>query len=258
MILDEIVHNKRREVEDGKRRRPRTEIERQLACVSGARDFLGALRAKARPAVIAECKRASPSRGLIRDPYDPVAIARSYEANGAAAISVLTDEKYFQGSLADLTAVRNAVSLPVLRKDFIIDEYQIFEARAAGADVILLIAAILGAAQMRDLIEVVRTLGMQALVEVHDEREIERAAAANTGVIGVNNRNLDTLEVDLRTTGRLMPLLPPDALVVSESGIKSREDIAYLREVGVGAVLVGERFMSAPDPGRALAELINM
>ena len=257
MILDTIIENTRREVAARRKATPLSELEAQAKTAGAARDFAGALRAKPRPAVIAECKRASPSRGLIRDPYDPVAIARSYEANGAAAISVLTDERFFQGSLAHLAAVRGAVAVPVLRKDFTIDEFQIIEARAARADVVLLIAAILDRPHLRDLVACVRETGLQALVEVHDARELDRAAESNTGVIGVNNRNLDTLKVDLRQTERLVPLMPPGVLVVAESGIRSRDDLAFVREAGASAVLIGEHFMSAPDPGQALAELLK-
>jgi len=279
MILNEIVANKRREVEARRKQVPQQQLEQRLGDVEVPRNLLEALRKpkgkspstgeppafqsqiqnpKSKIAVIAECKRSSPSRGLIRDPYDPVAIAKTYEASGASAISVLCDERYFGGSLDHLAAVHHAVALPVLCKDFILDEYQIIEARAAGADAVLLIAAILDAAQMRDLIEIVWALRMHALVEVHDAEEVERAAESNTGIIGINNRNLDTLEVDLRQTERLMPLLPAGVLVVSESGIRSRDDVAYLRGLGVGAVLVGERLMSSPDPGRALAELMGV
>jgi len=257
MILDQIVENKRREVEERKKRRSLRDLEKIAGEAEVPRNLLDALRSKPRPAVIAECKKASPSRGLIRDPYNPVAIARAYEAGGAAAVSVLTDEKYFGGSIGDLESVHSAVRIPVLCKEFIIDEYQVIEARAAGADAVLIIAAILDAARMRELIDLVWSLRMHALVEVHDESEIERAADSNTGIIGINNRNLDTLEVDLRQTERLMPLLPEGVLVVSESGIHSRADIEHLRTLGVGAVLVGEHLMSAEDPGVALAELVG-
>jgi len=279
MILDEIVAHKRREIATRKKRAPQRELEQRLGQIEVPRNLLDVLRKrnsapsiqdsalvspqsktqnlKSKIAVIAECKRSSPSRGLIRDPYDPAAIARSYEANGAAAISVLTDKKYFGGALDHLKAVHFAVRVPVLRKEFILDEYQIFEARAAGADAVLLIAAILDRAQMRDLLDIVWALRMHALVEVHDAREIERAAESNTGIIGINNRNLDTLEVDLRHTERLLPLLPANVLIVSESGIRSRDDLTYLCGLGVHAVLVGEHFMSATDPGKALAELMG-
>jgi len=265
MILDEIVKDKRREIKARKKRLPPHELELRIGRVEPPRNFLAALRnpqsaiqnLKSKMGVIAECKHASPSRGLIRDPYDPVAIARSYEANEAAAISVLTDEKYFGGSIEHLEAVHRAVKLPVLCKEFILDEYQILEARAAGADAVLLVAAILDRVQLRDLADVVWALRMHALVEVHDADEMERVAESNTGIIGINNRDLRTLEVDLRHTERLLPLLPANVLVVSESGIRSREDIAYLRGLGVGVVLVGEHLMAASDPGRALAELIG-
>jgi indole-3-glycerol phosphate synthase len=279
MILDDIVAHKRLEIAARKKQLPQHELEQRLGQIEVPRNFLEALRTrrsavsdqqsainhkqseignrKSKIAIVAECKRSSPSRGVIRDPYDPVAIARSYETNGAAAISVLTDEKYFGGSLEHLDAVHRAVTIPVLRKEFIFDEYQIFEGRAAGADAVLLIAAILDRAQLRDLIDVVWALRMHALVEVHDPKEIERAAESNTGVIGVNNRDLDSLEVDIRQTAWLMPLLPAGVVVVSESGIRTRDDLAYLRGLGVHAVLIGERFMSAADPGKALAELMG-
>lgn len=258
MILDEIIENTRREVGARKAQVPQGELEARLGEVEPPRGFRAALeRAEPKPAIIAECKHASPSRGVIREPYDPVAIARAYEANGASAISVLTDANFFQGSLGDLTAVRGAVCVPVLRKDFIVDEYQVVEARAAGADCILLIACVLDSRQMHDLVQAVRAMEMDALVEVHHEREIEKAAEFNTGIIGVNNRNLDTLKVDLRQTERMMPLLPDDVLAVGESGIHSRDDLAYVRDCGVGAVLIGEHFMSADDPGAALAALIR-
>jgi len=263
MILDEIAANKRLEIEARKKQAPQRELEQRLGRMETPRNLLDALRQskivnrKSTIAVIAECKRASPSRGLIRDPYDPVAIARSYEANGASAISVLTDEKYFGGSVEHLEAVHRAVKLPVLCKEFILDEYQVFEVRAAGADAVLLIAALLDGERMRDLIDVIWALRMHALVEVHDADEIERAAESNTGIIGINNRNLDTLEVDLRQTERLLALLPSNILVVSESGIRSCDDLTYLRELGVGAALIGEHLMLADDPGRALAGLIG-
>lgn len=257
MILDEIIEHKRNELEARMKRVPRSELEQRVKKADGPQDFLAALRSKPWPAVIAECKHASPSRGVIREPYDPVAIARAYESAGAAAISVLTDEKYFGGTLEHLTAVRCAVGIPVVRKEFIIDEYQVLEARAAGADAVLLIAAVLDRAQLRDLVDAVRAMDMHALVEIHDAGEIERAAESNTGIIGINNRNLDTLDVDLRQTERLLPLVPEGVFIIGESGIRSRNDLNYLRDVGVGAVLIGEYFMSAPDPGRALAELIG-
>lgn len=257
MILDEIIKNKRAEVEERKKRVPLSALQARLGATEVPRNLLHALRSKAPPAAIAECKHASPSRGVIREPYNPVAIARAYVSGGAAAISVLTEEKYFTGRLDDLEAVHRAVQLPVLCKDFIIDEYQVYEARAAGADAVLLIAAALDRQQMRDLIEVVWSLRMHALVEVHEPDEVERAAESNTGIIGINNRNLKTLEVDIRQTERLLPLMPEGVLVVSESGIRSRADVEYLRDLGVGAILVGEHLMSADDPAEALKELIG-
>ena len=212
------------------------------------------MRAK-RPAVIAEIKRASPSRGVLREEFDPAAIARSYEKGGAACMSVLTDKDFFQGAGEHLSAARAACSLPVLRKDFLIDPYQVFESRALGADCVLLIVACLGEAEMRELEALARGAGMAVLVEVHDESELARALKLETPLLGINNRNLRSFETRLETTLDLLPRVPSDRLVITESGILSRADVARMRQRGVEAFLVGEAFMRARDPGAELKAL---
>jgi indole-3-glycerol phosphate synthase len=218
------------------------------------RDFVAALRAK-RPAVIAEIKRASPSKGLLRSNFDPAAIAKSYEKGGAACMSVLTDMEFFQGAAEHLSVARAACTLPVLRKDFLIDPYQVFESRALGADCVLLIVACLGDAEMRELEALARGAGMAVLVEVHDGAELERALRLETPLLGINNRNLRTFETRLETTLDLLPRVPSDRLVITESGILSRADVARMRQRGVEAFLVGEAFMRARDPGAELKAL---
>lgn len=220
------------------------------------RRSLRASLAAHRPAVIAECKRRSPSRGVLRDPYDPVAIARSYAAAGAAAVSVLTNAEFFGGSLADLAAVRAAVPIPVLRKDFVVDRYQVEEARAAGADAVLLIVAALAPGTLRALADDARALGLETLVEVHDEAELAVALAAGGDVVGVNNRDLRTFTTDLATSERIAARAPAGTDLVAESGIRDAADVARLGRAGIGAFLVGEAFMSAADPGAALRALL--
>ena len=208
-------------------------------------------------AVIAEIKRASPSKGLLREDFDPVALAIDYQRGGASALSILTDEKFFQGKLAFLTEARAACSLPVLRKDFIIDAYQVYEARASGADCILLIVAALGDATIHDLTGLAHHLDMDVLVEVHDEAELERVLPLTNVLLGINNRNLHTFATDLETTLRLLKLVPPGRLVITESGIHSSADVRYMRDNGVHAFLVGEAFMRAASPGDKLQELFG-
>lgn len=249
-ILERIVAAKRAEVEAARKRSPKID----LASASPVRDFVGALRAK-RPAVIAEIKRASPSRGVLRADFDPAAIARSYEAAGAACLSVLTDVEFFHGAGQHLVAARSACALPALRKDFVIDPYQVYESRALGADCILLIAACLDQTEMRELEALGHRLGMAVLVEVHDGEELERALELRTPLLGINNRNLRTFDTRLETTLQLLPRVPKDRIVVAESGIRTRADVAKLGNGGVGVFLVGEAFMRAQDPGTALAGL---
>jgi indole-3-glycerol phosphate synthase len=223
---------------------------------AGRRDFRAALASRA-PAIIGEIKKASPSKGLLARDFNPARLAGLYQAAGAAALSVLTDAAFFQGSLADLRAARGACGLPVLRKDFTFHEDHVLEAAAHGADAILLIAAILGERQIRDLRALAAGYGMAALVEVHDARELERAAAAGADLVGVNNRDLNTFEVTLETSLLLAPRLPAGALKVSESGIRSAQDVRRLREAGYQAFLVGEHLMTAADPAGALRALVT-
>lgn len=257
-ILQTIVARKREEVAAAKQAQPEPALRAQAARAPAVRPFADAIRQRAQhaqAAVIAEVKKASPSKGLLRDPFEPASIARSYEAGGAACLSVLTDRDFFQGSPAYLQAAREACALPVLRKDFIVDSYQIWEARAMGADCILLIAACLDDAQMRDFEAQAMALGLSVLVEVHDEDELARALRLSTPLLGVNNRNLRSFEVDLGTSLRLHALCPAERVLVAESGIATAQDVARLREAGIHAFLVGEAFMRAPEPGEALRQL---
>ncbi len=266
-ILERILAVKREEVAQARARLSAAELHRQAlascAMTDGRerpRGFVSAMRARiaeGRPAVIAEIKKASPSKGVIRPDFDPPSIAASYERGGAACLSVLTDVSFFQGSPDFLRAARAACALPVLRKDFLIDPYQVWEARTWGADCVLLIVAALDDARMAELEACAMEVGMDVLVEVHDAAELDRALRLKTPLIGVNNRNLRTFEVSLQTTIDLLGRMPPDRLVVTESGILSREDVARMRGHHVEAFLVGEAFMRAPDPGTALAALFD-
>jgi indole-3-glycerol phosphate synthase/phosphoribosylanthranilate isomerase len=260
-ILDDIFAHKRIEVAGRKQALPLEGIQVQAMSAPPPRDFVAALLgAPSRPALIAEIKRASPSRGLLLGrgalrPFDPVRLARIYQENGAAAISVLTDERFFHGSLDDLRAVRRAVGLPLLRKDFIFDPYQVYEARAAGADAVLLIAAMLDDEALAALHDLVGALGMTPLVEVHDEAELRRVLRLKPRLIGINNRDLRTFKVDTETTARLCPLVPEGVTLVAESGIRTSADVACLAEWGVHAMLVGESLVTAPDPAAKVREL---
>ena len=257
-ILQRIVAVKREEIALAKVRRDEASLRRDAEARTGVRDFVAALRtrkAAGRAAVIAEVKKASPSKGVLREHFVPSDIASSYERGGAACLSVLTDERFFQGATAYLLQARAACALPVLRKDFMVDSYQVFDARDMGADCILLIAACLDDAQMADLEAQTLALGMAVLVEVHDAADLDRALRLTTPLVGINNRNLRSFEVSLGTTLALLPRVPPDRLVVTESGILARADVQRMRDAGVPAFLVGEAFMRAPDPGVALADL---
>ena len=259
-ILQRIVAVKREEIAAARARRSLADW-RALAEARGTlRGFETALRARVacgEAAVIAEVKKASPSKGVLREHFEPAAIARSYEAGGAACLSVLTDEHFFQGCGAYLEQARAACALPVLRKDFIVDEVQVHEARAMGADCVLLIAACLDDAALADLEACARAYGMDVLVEVHDAAELERALALRTRLVGVNNRNLRSFEVSLDTTLDLLSRVPADRLLVTESGILARADVQHMRAHGVSAFLVGEAFMRAPEPGVALTSLFR-
>jgi indole-3-glycerol phosphate synthase len=257
-VLAEIVEHKRIEVALAKQVRPAAELEALLSAAPGPRGFVEALRAATRaPALIAEVKRASPSAGLIRADFDAAATAIEYERHGAAAVSVLTDEKYFQGRLDDLVAVRREVSIPVLRKDFLVDRYQVLEARAAGADCVLLIAECLDDCRMRDLYFYGSELGMDALIEVYDEQNLDRVLALDPPLVGVNNRDLRSFETDLEHTLRLAPRVVGRSLLVSESGIRTPQDVARLQQAGVGAILVGETLMRSDDVGAAIGRLFG-
>jgi indole-3-glycerol phosphate synthase len=258
-ILDRIVAVKRDEVAAGRARSDLAAMRARAEAQAGARDFVGALRRRVDAgdaAVIAEVKKASPSKGVLRADFRPAEIAASYERHGAAALSVLTDAPFFQGAPEYLAAARAATSLPALRKDFIVDPWQVYESRALGADAVLLIAAALDDAEMRDFEAIALTLGMAVLVEVHDEGELERALALDTPLVGINNRNLRTFEVTLETTLSLLPRVPAGRVVVTESGIVGAADVRRMRAAGVNAFLVGEAFMRADDPGVALAALL--
>jgi indole-3-glycerol phosphate synthase len=260
-ILERILAVKAEEVAAARAQRDLASIRRAAEAAEPARDFVGALRAAVaagRAAVIAEIKKASPSRGVLRADFDPGAIARAYEAGGAACLSVLTDRQFFQGGPEHLVAARAACRLPVLRKDFVVDPYQVFEARAMGADCILLIAAALDLPRMRELESAAQALGMGVLVEVHDGAELEVALRLRTPMLGVNNRDLRTFETRLETTLGLLARIPADRLVVTESGILRREDVALMRAHAVNAFLVGEAFMRAADPGSALRTLFQL
>jgi indole-3-glycerol phosphate synthase len=257
-ILDQILAAKAAEVGAARASAPLELVRERALAAPAPRDFVAALRAKiaaGEPAVIAEIKRASPSRGVLREDFDPAAIAQSYATHGAACLSVLTDRQFFQGAPEHLLAARAASGLPVLRKDFVIDPYQVHESRALGADCILLIVAALADERMRELDALARELGMDVLVEVHDAAELERALALGSALIGINNRDLRTFEARLETTLALMPRIPGERLVVTESGILAPEHVDLMCRHGVHAFLVGEAFMRAPDPGIALAHL---
>ena len=257
-ILEQILATKRVEVAAAKRAMPLDAVMEATRNAPPVRDFVGAIRARVaagRPAVIAEIKKASPSKGVIRADFKPAEIAASYERGGAACLSVLTDREYFQGSPEYLAAARNACSLPVLRKDFMIDPYQVYEARAMGADCILLIVAALSLAQMQELEDLAQKLGMAVLVESHDGQELEAALQLKTPLMGINNRNLRTFVTRLDTTIELLPRIGPERIVVTESGILAPADVALMRQHHVHAFLVGEAFMKAGNPGEELARL---
>jgi len=256
-LLAAIVASTRRRVEARAERVDRSELEKTASSASQIRSFKNAISRPDRINVIAECKRRSPSRGVLRADYDPVAIAQTYDRNGAAAISVLTEPSFFDGSIDHLKAIRNATSLPLLRKDFIVDSYQIIEARAAGADAVLLIVAALPPDDLVRLHREARAAGMDVLVEVHAVHELPIAIDAGADIIGVNNRNLSTLSVNLEVSDQFMSLMSAGVVAVAESGIRTADDIRRFRDGGYRAFLIGERFMTSDDPGRELADLLG-
>lgn len=258
-ILNRILQDKAREVIERAQKTSLRALSTQVEELAPTRGFAAAIQHKVEAggtAVIAEIKKASPSKGVIRENFDPADIARSYAEHGATCLSVLTDEKYFQGHSDYLQAARAACSLPVLRKDFMVDPYQVYEARLMGADAILLIAAALGDPMMHDLEQAATALGLDVLVEVHNQEELERALQLRTPLLGINNRNLRTFETSLETTLGMLSQIPKDRIVISESGIHTPADISRLRKNGVNAYLIGEAFMREQDPGAALAALI--
>ena len=259
-ILQKILRRKAEEIAERSARLSLHELSQRINELPPPRGFLEALQARLRTgqaAVIAEIKKASPSKGLLREPFYPAEIAQSYECHGATCLSVLTDRDFFQGSEDYLQQARAACALPVLRKDFIIDPYQVYEARWIGADCVLLIAAALGDPALRELAQLAQELGLDVLIEIHDADELERVLALNPELIGINNRNLRTFETRLDTTINLLSDVPTDCLVVTESGIHTPQDVALIRRHGVHAFLVGETFMRAPDPGQKLTELFG-
>ncbi len=260
MILQKILDAKRKDIANRKLELPIDELKSRLWDAPPSLDFAKRLvrSSSGLPAVIAEIKRASPSKGSIRSDINPTQVAVSYEKAGAAAISVLTDKQFFGGSLRDLGAVKESVTIPVLRKDFILDEYQVYESRAAGADAILLIVAALEAEMLTRLMNLATEIGLQYIVEVHDERELKAAVDVGAAIIGINNRNLHTFDVSLDVTRRLLPMIPvPNVKKISESGIASREDLEHLGKLGADAVLIGEALMVHPDPSQKLRELLS-
>ena len=259
-ILNRIIAVKREEVAAARREVPLEVMRERALCAGPVRDFVGAIRAchaRGAPAVIAEIKRASPSKGVFRSDFDPARFAVDYERNGAACLSVLTDRQFFGGTLDDLGRARRACALPVLRKDFMIDTYQVFEARAAGADCILLIAGVMGLDEMRDLERAAHALGMAVLVESHNASEIANAVQLATPLVGINNRDLKSFVTDLAITESLVPMVPPGKIPVAESGISDSRDMARLSLFGVSTYLIGGALMDQPDPGLALKLLLS-
>ena len=259
-ILKKIIHRKREEIKECAERISMHELESALVSVSPVRGFVDAIQTRinnSQAAVIAEIKKASPSKGVLRENFRPAEIAKSYEQGGATCLSVLTDIDFFQGSNEYLKQARAACSLPVIRKDFIIDPYQVYEARSIGADCILLIVAVLDDARLNELNNLAHKLGMDVLVEVHDKAELDRALKLDTRLVGINNRNLRTFEVSLNTTLNLLDMVPDDRIVVTESGIFTKEDVSLMRDNNVDVFLVGEAFMRADDPGAELAAVFS-
>ncbi len=257
MFLEKVVALKKEEVDQRKARFSLRDLKKKAASLPPPRDFNGSIGADGRMALIAEIKQASPSAGVIQEGADIGRRAAQYQAGGASAISVLTEKNFFQGDLAHLGLAKENMSLPVLQKDFIIDPFQIYEGRGAGADAMLLIAAILGKRQLGEFVDTIQSLGMTPLVEVHNEEDLEKISGLALPLLGINNRDLKTLKVDLGTTLRLMKNVPPGIKVISESGIQTSQDVSVLREAGVGGILVGEVLMRASDPAAKIRELLD-
>jgi indole-3-glycerol phosphate synthase len=257
MILSRIIEEKRKMVDEAKRAKPQEDLMREIKNLSVKSSFKKNISRPHHVNLIAEIKKASPSKGILRGDFNPVKIAITYQANGASAISVLTDERFFEGRLEYIPKVKENVSVPILRKDFFIDEYQIYETVACGAEAILLIPEILSMAEMTRFYNLATELGLDCLVEVHNEEDIEKALAIGASIIGINNRDLHTFKVDLAVTQRLIRLIPQNKVIVSESGIKSYEDVMFLKSLGINAVLVGEAFMEADDIAAKMREMMH-
>jgi len=257
MILSRIIEEKRKVVEEAKRAKPQEDLMREIKNLSVKSQFKKNVSRPHHINLIAEIKKTSPSKGILRGDFNPVKIAVTYQANGASAISILTDERFFDGRLEYISKVKGSASIPILRKDFFIDEYQIYETVTSGAEAILLIADILSIAQMSKFYNLATELGLDCLIEVHSEEDIEKALAINASIIGINNRDLHTFKVDLGVTQRLIRLIPQNKVIISESGIKSYEDIMFLKSLGVNAVLIGEAFMEADDIAAKMKELMR-
>ncbi len=257
MILDKIIEEKKKEVEQAKSKVSLNELIKKVSSVAEPRAFKETISKSGKIKLIAEIKKVSPSKGVFREDFEPVEIAKAYEAAGASCLSILTDKKFFQGDIAYLKAVREAVKLPILRKDFIIDKYQIYESLCAGADSILLIAQVLSDAQLREFSSICAELKLDALCEVHNEEDLDKALKADCAVIGINNRNLQTFEEDLGVTARLIKKVPKDKIIVSESAIKTAKDVMYLHSLGVSAVLIGEAFMRSDDIEAKVKEIMG-
>lgn len=256
MILDEIISHKRIEIESSKRKEPLDELKSMVEDVAEPRDFLTAVKPGDRSKIIAEIKKASPSKGVIREDFDPLEIAKDYQSAGACAISVLTDNRFFQGKLSYLKDIKRIVDIPLLRKDFIIDPYQVYESRIHGADAILLIASCLSVSQMEDLLGLTHELGMNAIVEIHTREELEKSLSVDSKIIGINNRDLKTFQVDLNVTFRLSSMITGDRVIVSESGI-TPANIHTLYDKGIKVFLIGESFMKASFPADALRSMLG-
>ncbi len=257
MILDQIVEEKKKEVEQAKVEVPLAKLIERSSSVGQLRGFKEAITQPGKISLIAEIKKASPSKGVLREEFEPVEIARTYESSGACALSILTDKKFFQGDIAYLNAVREAVNLPILRKDFIVDKYQIYESVCSGADSVLLIAQLLSEDELSEFSKVCAQLNLEAVWEVHNEKDLDKVLPQDVTIIGINNRNLQTFEEDLRLSAQLIKKIPKGKIVVSESAIKSSKDVKYLQDLGVNAVLIGETFMRSPDISSKVKELMH-
>lgn len=257
MILTKIIEEKKREIDIAKERLPLDKLEKELRVMPSQRSFRQAVAKEHGISLIAELKKASPSAGILRRDFDPLKIAQVYRAYGASALSVLTDEKFFKGSINYIDLIKREVYLPILRKDFIIDKYQLYESKLYGADAVLLISDLLSRNELHQFLEISRILNMDAVAEIHNEEDLGKALAAGADIIGINNRNLHTFEVDLEVTSKLVGSIPEGKVIISESGIKTYENVMYLKSLGVNSVLIGETFMRSQDIGAKVREIMG-